>query len=199
MGQQRPSKLTNSSTLQAKESCSELIFGCELILIFYSSSHGKMPVVVKLFAVPFIVIRISDVFVRTGCVANMQQQQQPHQQHQHNHHHDNGPVRRNASSVSFSTSNVVVYASASPPPPPYTNGAVETEAPGQNWLDEQSAHYAQTCQLRLPHGVHRQDFARPLYRSDIFYSGSIINISEYRSEIQCYYSVYLFMYVCESS
>lgn len=39
-----------------------------------------------------------------------------------------------------------------------------------------------SLRLRLPQGIHKADYARPLYRSDIFYSGSIVQIPEYRSQ-----------------
>lgn len=35
---------------------------------------------------------------------------------------------------------------------------------------------------KLPRGIHREDFARPLYRNDIFYSGSVLHIPEFRSQ-----------------
>ena len=34
---------------------------------------------------------------------------------------------------------------------------------------------------KLPVGVHREDFARPLYRRDIFYSGSVLHVPEFSS------------------
>jgi len=34
---------------------------------------------------------------------------------------------------------------------------------------------------KLPRGVHKDDFARPLYRRDIFYSGSVLHVDEFRS------------------
>ena len=39
-----------------------------------------------------------------------------------------------------------------------------------------------SMRLRLPHGIHKSDYARPLYRSDIFYSGSVFNIPERKSQ-----------------
>ena len=35
---------------------------------------------------------------------------------------------------------------------------------------------------RVPPGVDKEDYARPLYRRDIFYSGSILHIHEFRSQ-----------------
>ena len=34
----------------------------------------------------------------------------------------------------------------------------------------------------MPPGIAKEDYARPLYRRDIFYSGSILHISEFRSQ-----------------
>ena len=34
---------------------------------------------------------------------------------------------------------------------------------------------------KLPHGVHKDDFARPLYRRDIFYSGSLLHVEQFHS------------------
>lgn len=36
--------------------------------------------------------------------------------------------------------------------------------------------------LRKPQGVHREDYARPMYRQDIFYSGSIMHIPNFTSQ-----------------
>ncbi|CAD5120289.1 DgyrCDS8865 [Dimorphilus gyrociliatus] len=36
--------------------------------------------------------------------------------------------------------------------------------------------------LRKPQGVHREDYARPMYRQDIFYSGSIMHIANFTSQ-----------------
>jgi len=33
----------------------------------------------------------------------------------------------------------------------------------------------------LPRGVHKDDFARPLYRRDIFYSGSVLHVDAFHS------------------
>jgi len=34
---------------------------------------------------------------------------------------------------------------------------------------------------KLPRGVHKDDFARPLYRRDIFYSGSVLHVDKFHS------------------
>ena len=34
---------------------------------------------------------------------------------------------------------------------------------------------------KLPRGVHKGDFARPLYRRDIFYSGSLLHVDKFYS------------------
>ena len=34
---------------------------------------------------------------------------------------------------------------------------------------------------KLPRGVHKDDFARPLYRRDIFYSGSLLHVDKFHS------------------
>jgi len=40
--------------------------------------------------------------------------------------------------------------------------------------------YCTTCR-KLPRGVHKDDFARPLYRRDIFYSGSLLHVNKFYS------------------
>lgn len=101
-------------------------------------------------------------------------------------------VRRYLSnSVNFSGSNMYIYpASAhrgsyvtgianeasSPPPAP----ALQFGPRNPDWLEVESSRYADACRRKLPSGIHREDFARPLYRSDIFYSGSIVQIPEYK-------------------
>lgn len=54
---------------------------------------------------------------------------------------------------------------------------------GNRYASEQYLSSASNSKSRkLPLGIHRADFARPLYRSDIFYSGSFINIPDFHSQ-----------------
>jgi hypothetical protein len=39
-----------------------------------------------------------------------------------------------------------------------------------------------TRRRKCPPGVHREDYSRPMYRKDIFYSGSILHIPEFQSQ-----------------
>jgi len=56
------------------------------------------------------------------------------------------------------------------PRPPSTTGG------GRGDVDLSSSR------LRLPNGVACEDYARPLYRADIFYSGSILQLPQYKSQ-----------------
>ena len=85
----------------------------------------------------------------------------------------NSPLNR-------SLPNVLTNAGGTPTDEPNSNDVIKSRS--TNELTVNGIHKHSHLHHRRRKGILKEDYARPLYRKDIFYSGSVMRITEFRSQ-----------------